>query len=947
MKTTKRLITEQRNPLKLHQLSRIFIVWVIAVFMVSAIFAREEKDITVADLHCEYRTNPLGIDVVNPRLSWTLGSGVRSQKQTACQVLVATSMAKLSKDKGDLWDSGKIKSDQSAHVLYKGQPLKSRMIYYWKIRVWDKDGKASEWSKPGTWAMGLLSPEDWKAEWIGAEQTAQRPPSQQEKPQETQNSLSKTPFAAILLRREATLKKPVKRAVARICGLGYNEFFINGKRVGDHVLDPGFTDYSKRVLYVTHDVTSLLEKGDNALGVILGGGFYRLPTPDIFGFATAPWTAPPKLLLDIEVEYTDGTQQTIASDPDWKWSTGPIVYQCLRGGETYDARLEDKSWKLHGFDDSTWEKAQKTPAPSGRLVSQQLPPIRAHKTIKPVKLSQPKPGVWVYDLGVNIAGWVRFQTHGPAGQKVTLGFNELLRRDGTVNMKHLSSHTKGRFQLGELILSGREQDTFEPRFTYHGFRYVQITGLSQKPKLDDLVGRWVTTDPEPAGSFECSHDGINKIHELVTRSYLNNLHSIPTDCPQREKMGWLNDGRVTMEAASFNFDVPMVYTKWIHDMQDAQDESGHLASIIPTCGWGRVKGKGAPGEYADPWWGGTIVIAPWVMHQYYGDIRILKDDYPSMKKYVDYLSSTANDHIVKWFLGDWLEVGKGGRPKRTPIPQTSTCAYYYCASIVQQTAELLGHDEDAKKYADLCRAIKESFNRHFLNADTGLYAPDSQTAQALPLFVGLVPDEQKEKVFDQLVKNITERRNGHLSTGIVGTLYLLHVLTDNGRADLAHGIMTKERFPGWLHMIKGGATALWEAWDGGGSRNHPTFGLVGAFFYRNYAGIRPDPTAPGFKKIILKPEIGDGLDWVRADYRSVHGKIKSEWKRVDGKLEMNIDIPVNTTATVYVPAKNVESVTESGKPVNKADGIKFLRMEGGSALFTVGSGSYKFISRQL
>lgn len=885
------------------------------------------SSVSAKELRCEYRVNPLGIDVVRPRLSWILQSSQRGQKQTAYRVLVASSLEKLNSDEADLWDSGKVKSDRTIHLVYEGRPLKSRMRCWWKVRVWDKDGKASAWSKPGMWSMGLLSPSDWEADWIGAEQRA----------------LSGNPFVAIMLRRETALTKPVKSAAARICGLGYYEFFINGNRVGDHVLDPAFTDYTKRVLYVTYDITSLLKKGDNALGVILGGGFYRLATPDLFGFNKAPWTKAPKLLLEIDVEYTDGTRQSIISDRNWKWSTGPIVFNCLRGGETYDPRCEKQGWSHNGFDDGEWKQAIRLPAPGGRLASQQMPPIRVHKTIIPVKLTEPTPGVWVYDLGVNISGWVRFHTHGPAGQKVTLEFNELLNEDGTVNMAHCSSHTKGRFQRGELILSGRERDTFEPRFTYHGFRYVQIKGLPHKPDLANLVGRWVTTNPDPTGSFECSNDGINKIHELVTRTYLNNLHGIPTDCPQREKMGWMNDGRVTMEAAIFNFDTPTFYTKWVHDMWDAQDKCGHVASLIPTCGWGRVGGNGAPGSYADPWWGGTIVIAPWVMYQYYGDTRILKRGYPAMKDFVEYLSTTANDHIVKWWLGDWLEVGKGGRPKRTPVPQTSTCAYYYCTRIVCQTAELLGRDEDVRKYAELARAIKESFNRHFLDPDTGLYALDSQTAQALPLFVGLVPDGQREKVFDQLVENITVKRNGHLSTGIVGTLYLLHVLTDNGRADLAHEIMTKEEFPGWLHMINSGATSIWEAWDGRGSRNHPTFGLVGAFFYRNLAGIRPDPAGPGFKNIIFKPEIADGLDWVRASYRSVHGLIKSEWKRRDGRLEMNIDIPVNTTATVYLPAEDAKSVTIDGEAAAKSRLVRFLGIKDGKAAFAVSSGRYQFV----
>lgn len=1051
-------------------------------------------------LRCEYRTDPLGIDTLRPRLSWRLESERRDEKQTAYQVVVASSRENLDAGRFDLWDSDRVPSDQSIQVEYAGKPLASGKRSYWQVRVWDKTGQAWAWSTPAVWSMGLLSPGDWKGRWIAATEKlfttatkgspgyhaleAKSPdevkwvqvdmgaeraidsvllyppaPSGFEKVQgfgfpvrfrldasndpdfgQSQAIVDQTredypnpgnefrafaangiraryvrvtatrlwnrgsgpePFcfalaemevmskgtnvalgasprakdsveasgwglkrltdgerisaagvvtadqpgnAAVLMRKEIRLEGKVARATAFVCGLGYSELEMNGRKIGADVLDPGFTDFSRRVLYRTYDVTDAIRSGANALGVMLGGGWYNLATPDLFAFERAPWSASPRLLFQLHIVFADGTTRTVVSDDSWKWSTGAITFNCVRGGETIDAREDKPGWSLAGYDDTAWRSAVVVDRPAGRLVSQQHPPIRATESIRPVQLTEPKPGVYVFDLGVNIAGWARISTRGPRGTRVTLESNERLNPDGTVDTRNLTSHTYGRFQTEEFILKGEGVETFEPRFTYHGFRYVQVTGLAEKPALDSLTGRWVTTDPEPAGQFVCSNERINLVQKTILRTLLNNMHGIPTDCPQREKMGWMDDGCVCMEMAFFNLDTPLFYRKWFNDMVDAQDPNGHVPDFVPTSGWGRSKSDGSPGDMADPWWGGAIVLAPWKLYQYYGDTRVLQEGYPAMKAYVDYLASTARDHAIQWGLGDWLDESAGGGGRRVPVVQTSTAAYAYFAGIVSRTASLLNQKADAEKYASLASTIRAAFNKNYLNADSGLYAKDSQTAQALPLALGLVPEDKRALVLSQLVNNIRDLRKNHVSTGIVGTLYLFHALMEQGRDDLAWSMMTQEDYPGWLHMMNQGATSIWEAWNGDASRNHPTFGCVGFWFYQGLAGIQPDVSAPGFKKIILRPAVVGDLAWVKARYDSIHGPILSDWKREGGQFTLNLTIPANTTATVFVPAKEAEAVTESGKPASQAEGVKFVRMDAHAAVYAVGSGAYRFQS---
>lgn len=890
------------------------------VFVQSATAAAMLK---AENLRCERLVNPLGIDTTTPRLSWTLSSNVRGARQTAYQVLIATEPKLLRPSMADVWDSGVISSDRSFCVVQGDASFDSGREYFWKVCVWDQQAKPSPWSKISSWTTGLFEEDDWNGDWISMPDCEAG--------------------AAPLFRKDISLKHRPKRAIVHICGLGYNELYVNGEKVGDRVLDPGFTDYAERVFYVTWDVTKLLKKGSNTIGVMLGGGWFSVATPELFGFEKAPWTASPKLRLSMYIEFADGSAVTLGTDSTWRCSTGALVFNCIRAGETWDARLEKTGWNMPGYDEREWIQAQPTEAPKGKLISQTHPPIRLTQEIRPVSVSEPQPGVYVFDLGVNIAGWVSFRTTGESGQKITLQFNEKLNEDGTVNMQHASSHTYGRFQTGEFILKGDGVETWEPRFTYHGFQYVQVTGLSGNPNLDSLTGMWVHTDPELAGTFECSDDRINEIQEVLLRTQLNNLHGIPTDCPQREKMGWLHDGCVTVEEAIFNWDMANFYVKWYRDMMDAQEPNGHIASIIPTCGWGRSGSNGEPHGFADPWWGGAIVLVPWRLYLYYGDKSILAEAYPAMKNYLTYMESTAKDGIIHWNLGDWLEQGAGGTSRRTPVALSSTSAWFLLTRTTAEIARILNNAEDAEQLSATAEQIKEVFNRTFLCRETGLYAQDSQMAQSVALLFDMVPEDLRRAATEQLIDNIVQTRKGHVSAGIVGTALLFDCLTQIGRSDLAYEMLIKEDYPGWLWMIRNGATTLWEAWDDVSSRNHPAFGCVGAWFYQALAGINPDPNRPGFSHVVIRPEPVGGLTWVKARYQSVHGLIVSEWEQSDGRFVLKVSLPANTSGIISVPASRESVVLESGKPVANASGVlENLGYENGKRSFRVASGDYLF-----
>jgi alpha-L-rhamnosidase len=907
-------------------------------------FAGRGASLKVEGLKCEYRVNPLGLDTPQPRLSWLLESRQRGQQQTACQVLVASTPDLLAKDKGDLWDSGKVASGESVQVAYGGQPLRSGRRVYWKVRSWDREGQPSGYSPAAWWEMGLLSPADWRATWIT------RKPAE---PLLEGQMFEDHP--APLFRKGFLIEKKISRARVYVSGLGYYELRLNGQRVGDQVLDPGWTAYAKRVLYSTYDVTDQLKRGQNALGVMLGNGWFDPLPLRLWGHINPRdnlTIGNPRVIAQLVVDFTDGTSQTIVTDESWRVSDGPILRNSVYLGEVYDARKEQPGWDRPGFDDSGWGQAINATESLGPLRAQSAPPIRITRTLKPVKLTEPKPGVWIFDLGQNFAGWARLRVQGPARTHVRLRYGELVYPDGTLNgMTAVCGQIKQggpnyrydgigmpktAWQMEEYILKGQGEEVYTPRFTFHGFRYVEVTGFPGKPTLDALEGLRLNSDVAPVGSFTCSNERLNRIQQMVLWTLLSNLFSVESDCPHREKFGYGGDIVAAGEMAMLNFDMAHFYGKAVDDLAEAVRPNGGFTETAPFVG---ISDEGL-GEMSGPvGWGTAQPFLLWRLYQYYGDRRLIEENYELTKRWIALLQSRAKDGILDNGISDHESLA----PK--PRALTGTGFYYFNVKLLSNLARALGKETEAAEAEALAATIKTAFNRKFLQPGTGRYDAATQACQAFALYLGLVPAEEQEHALAVLVRDIEDAHAGHLTTGIFGTKFMLHALADSGRAAVAFRVVNQSTFPGWGHMLENGATTLWEHWefsDNTFSHNHPMFGSVSEWFYKVPAGINPAPDAVGFDKIIIRPRpIGD-LKWVKASYDSVHGKVVSDWSREAGKFKLRARVPVGATATVFLPAADGTQVMEGGKPLDRTTGVQLLRTEKGYAVLAVGSGDYEF-----
>lgn len=846
------------------------------------------------DLRVEYLVNPLGVDIRQPRFFWKNSHPERGQKQVAFQLIVSSSEEA---DKGDLWDSGRVNTDSSIQIVYGGKPLQSNRTYYWKVRIWDDRGQESPWSQVASFDTGLFAASDWKGEWIGGEN---------------------------LLRREFNLPENPRRARVFIAGLGYYELRVNGQKAGDHVLDPGWTTYSRRVLYVTYDITSLLRKGKNALGVMLGEGWYKSRA----------------LLFQLYVECEDGVLVEIHSDTTWKTARGPIVEDSIYNGETYDARLEQPGWDEPDFEDRGWKPAQKAKAPGGVLSAQLMPAIKVVDTIVPLTMTSPAPGVYVFDLGQNISGWAQLKVRGPRGTDVRLRFSELLYENGLLNQENLRSARAE----DHYLLKGEGEEVWEPRFTYHGFRYIEVTGYPGTPKIDSVRGRVVHTAVTPAGNLAFSRQILNDIQRIILWGQKTNLHSIPTDCDQRdERMGWMGDAQVTAEEAIMNFDMAAFYTNFLRNIRDAQGEDGSITDTVPHI-WGS--------RPADPAWGTAYPLIAWYMYQYYGDRRILEEHYDGLKKYVEFLRSKAENGLVRFsHYGDWVAIDK------CPGSLVSSFYYYYDVKILAEAARVLGKHPEADLYLKLLAEIKEAFNRAYLDPATRNYAGGSQTANTLPLFLGLVPDNARGAVWGNLFNDLVYRHDSHLTTGIIGTKYILEVLTMFGNSDLAYDIMTKTDFPSYGYMIRNGATTLWELWQkregpSMNSHNHPMFGSVGAWFYKALAGINMAPDSVAFRKLVIRPQMVRDLTHASGSIYTVNGQVSCSWQKSDRKVKMEVVIPMGSEAEIYIPVFKMRNLKLQEGPAliwtdneikNKVPGVESVELKGGNFIIKVGSGSYHFV----
>ena len=890
-------------------------------------------------LRCEYLTNPMGIDEVAPRLSWLLEASQRGERQTAYRVLVATGHENLEREFGDLWDSGRVDSDRSAHVVYQGAALRSRMSCPWKVRVWDANGTPSDWSETAFWTMGLLRAEDWQARWIGLERAGGDVGAKRAARRRLPARYLRTEFVAAA--------RPIRRATAFICGLGYHELYLNGARVGDHQLDPILRDYDVQVPYVTHDATGLVRRR-NAIGVVLGNGRYyapRLTFPEptrSFGF--------PKLFLQLEIEFVDGSRQLVVSDERWRITDdGPIRSNNDYDGEDFDARREMPGWNEAGFDATGWRPVETVAAPGGALTSAAcMPPMRVTDEIAPRRLTQPRKGVWVFDMGQNMVGRCRLTVSGPRGARVTMRFAENLYPDGTPDYRGLrSARCADRYTL-----SGAGQETYSPSFTYHGFRYVAVTGFPGAPTLETLTGEVINSDLPLAGDFSCSNETINRILRNARWGIRGNYLSIPTDCPQRdERHGWQGDRAAGQMGETFLFDNITLYEKWLGDIRDSQRPDGNLSDVCPNY-W--------PLYDANVTWPSAFLMIPGAIHELHGDPRAIARNYDSMKRWIAHLRGFVQGGIIdRDRYGDWCcppedeALIHTNQPWRTtPAELLATGYYYHDLRLLGTYAELLGRDDDAREFLAESRNVREAFDRGLYDADEGCYGNGSQTSQIIALSLGLVPEERRGAVFAYLARHIETRSDGHLATGLVGGQWLMRTLSDNGRIDLAYRLATNRDYPSWGYMIERGATTIWELWNGDtadpemSSSNHVMLlGDVITWMFEYLAGIRPDPANPGFKHIVLRPDMPRGLTQARATYDSVYGRIVSDW-RIDGdRFAWKVTVPVNTTATVYVPARDVADVSEGGKPAIEAGGVTLLRMESGRAVLSVASGDYAFKSR--
>lgn len=1030
--------------------------------------------VEVSHLTCESLVNPLGIDIVKPRLAWRMIDTTRGQKQTAYQILVASAPQVLAKDRGDLWDSGKVVTAQAAHITYAGKPLNSHALAFWKVRVWDKANQASSWSIPAHWSIGLLSETEWKAEWIGRddakpiaapgheveENTLDKaqwiwtpdgdlngaPAGQRyfrrdfelpAKPRraillmavddkstltvngkvaangdgwksltpvdvtnllvvgrnelrvEAENgtgpagllgalditlengqkisvrtdaswqsaidakgradvawvparvlgnngagpwgqvtpSAQKTYFPPTYLRRDFTVAQAPQRAVLYVTALGNVEPHLNGERVGDEYFTPGWTDYRKRLYYRAYDVTNRIKAGANTVGAILGDGWFR---GNISILGQNRYGKKTRLKAQLHLWFADGRQEIIASDPAWQAGYGPLLTSDMQDGESYDARREIVGWDRPNFQAANWQASDRGAEGQPKIQAYPGVPVRKQGEIKPIAITEPKPNLYVLNLGQNFAGWLRLNINEAAGTKITMRFGEMLNADGTVYRENLRSA-----RAEDIYICKGGGEAWEPQFTFHGFQYVEIEGLSRKPSPENFTGVVIHSDAAQTGSFESSSKLVNKIFQNTLWGQKSNYLEVPTDCPQRdERLGWTGDTQVFVGTGAYNMDVNAFFNKWLNDLEDAQHANGAFPIMAPSHheGW-------------SPGWADAGVVVPWTMWHVYDDRALLARHYDAMVKHIEFYKSKSPGLIgPDEGFGDWLAIGSD-----TPKPLISTAYFAHSTAQLAEIAEALGKTEDAAKYRDLFQQIRRAFQAKFVTPD-GKVGSGSQTSYLMALRFNLLEENQRAKAAELLVQDI-EAHKGHLSTGFLGVNLLLPTLSDIGRSDVAYRLIQNTTYPSWGYSIEQGATTIWERWnsytkDAGfgpvsmNSFNHYAYGACVEWLYRTVLGI--DALTPGYGRILVKPIPGGGLTYARGHFNALPGRISSAWKIEGDTFFLDVTLPTNTTGEIHVPAASEKSVMESSKSVAKTSGLKFLRMEDGAAIYEAQAGSYKF-----
>ncbi|WP_423128634.1 family 78 glycoside hydrolase catalytic domain [Gaoshiqia sp. Z1-71] len=881
--------------------------------------------IQVAGLFVENKINPVGVSEIYPRLTWQMQASARNVTQSAFEIRVSEDLSSLLKGLDLIFHTGKIPSDQNVYVPFTGSTLQPGRKYFWQVRVWDDQDKVSKWSEPAFWVMGIMGPENWTAKWI-------EPGFREEKER-----------SSPIFRKEFVTNKKVKLAVAFITARGMYEAEMNGKRVGDICLAPGWTSYNKRLQYQTYDVTNLIQDGKNAIGVTLGNGWYRGNIG--FGGKIDAYGDKLALLFQMQIIYTDGSVETVVSDGSWRSSTEAIRYSEIYHGETYDARLEKNGWTLPGYNDTEWNDISLANYPVINLVATENEPVKKQEVFKPVQLITTPKGEKVIDFGQNLVGWVQMKVSGKAGDQVSIYHSEVLDKEGNFYTESLRTAR----QKNTYILKGGGEEKFEPHFTWQGFRYIKIEGYPGEIKAENFTATALYSDMKQTGSFTCSDGLVNKLQQNIQWGQRGNFVDVPTDCPQRdERLGWTGDAQAFARTATFNFRVHSFFSKWLKDVAADQQADGRVPYVVPDV---INNGECSPG------WGDVATIAPWEMYLAYGDKVMLEKQYSSMKAWVDYIRglSAGNLWMPKSSFGDWLFYrpfdDNSGLAAVTDKNLIAQCFYAYSTQLLIHAARTLELDDDVETYGELLQKIKDAFVHEYLTA-SGRLVSGTQTAYVLALNFDMLPENLRAQAAKRLVDNIRSY-DTHLTTGFLGTPYLCHVLSRFGYTEVAYELLLQKSYPSWLYPVTMGATTIWERWDGikpdgtfqtpgMNSFNHYAYGAIGDWMYRVVAGIDTGQETPGYKSIRIKPHVSSKLSHAKAELETYYGKVASGWEISGGKLNLNVEIPVNTTATVYIPATDVSKVKESGKALNVQRAIELVGPENGYVVVKIGSGKYQF-----
>lgn len=915
---------------------------------------RGQGALCAEDLRVEWRQAPLGIDTRRPRISWTLRpseANRRGLEQSSWRVIVASSEAALRSGRGDVWDSGKRSGSAMTAAPDEDLPLAPQTDFYCAAMAWDQDGRAGDWSEPVRFVTGMFEPRQWSARWIAAESEgplpAGPPPAVDIRPPVEPRPLP-------LLRRDFQIAKPVRRAIVCVSGLGQYELRLNGQRVGRSVLDPGWTNYRKTVLYNTFDVTASVQRGTNAIGVMLGNGLYNVEKyPGRYTKFSGTFGRP-KLILQLKLTLSDGTEQLIVSDAAWRTRPGPIRLSSAYGGEDFDARLEPRGWDRPGGagNGEQWMPALEVAGPGGRLRAQNEPPIVVARTLRPTRITQPRPGIHVYDLGENFSGWPRISVRGDAGRKLKLLPGERLDSAGLVTQRSMHAAPDREIAFG-YTLRGAGTERWHPRFSYSGFRYIQVEGAAPSGQatpgeatLLSLTGEFLHAHLPETGSFDCSDALLVRVHGLIKQALLSNTFSVLTDCPHREKLGWLEQTHLNADTVFYNEDAVTLYEKLLEDMQDSQLADGLVPSIAPEY-VAFLNADGSNSAFRDsPEWGAAIVLSPWASYRYSGDRRMLEDGYPAMRGYADYLAARARDHLLDYGLGDWYDTGPKppGASQLTSPTLTATATYYQMLVAIAGIARILERDSDASQYRQRADSVKEAFNAKLFDPHTNRYDRGSMTASAMPLALGLVPEERRQAVLANLVADIRADVD-HVTAGDVGFHYVVAALMENGRGEVLYEVLSRTDCPSYGCQLARGATSLTEAWDANPdkSQNHFILGHAESWFYGGLAGIRFDMSRSAPARIRIAPQVIARVSGASARYRSILGPIGSTWHKRDGHLQLDVEIPPGARAQVVLPVRSPDLIHEGGAPLPRALAITAIQVEGREVSLTVGSGRYSFV----